>query len=703
MINLILAAVLAATGSDEAATPDVRLAGDWPMADYGNYALMLALALAAFGTVSALIGALTASERFRKATVRAYLAMTLMIFFAVFALGFLLQNDAFQVVYVQSHSNKHLPQIFKLTAIWAGSQGSLLWWTTILAVYNLFFLYFTRKAPRFMTTWALFFVGLCLTFFLVINNVVSNPFQLWGEEVAGVWQKVVPRDGAGLNPQLQHWAMIIHPPMLYLGYIGFLFPFALTLGALIARLDGRDWLPMIRNWTLVAWLILGVGIVLGGAWAYMELGWGGYWAWDPVENASFMPWLLATAFIHSIMAQEKRGMFKVWNVMLLVSSFLMCMFGTFITRSGLISSVHAFAESDIGNYFLAYIIVNAILSIIVIVARRDQLVDDNQYESMSSREVSLLFNNVLFAALCDLTLLGTVWPMITEWMTNEKQELRHGYYNEVMLPIFIGLMLLMAIGPILTWKRTSARQARERFLKPTIAMIVVFVACLLLSPGAAISSISFAVLAFLLVTIIEEFWIAGRRRAQRAGEALPVALASLVRMNRRRYGGYITHFAVLLMGLGVTGAAFNHQDKMELGVGETMEVGGFLFQVEDIQTDDDLNYVSYVANVNLMKNGRVVERFRPEQRFYKASQSQASEVDIHVGWLRDYYVVVAGPAPNHTEEHPIGVFHIYVNPLVIWIWIGTGMMVIGTMVALVPEKTRARARVKVPSGAEATA
>ncbi|CAM2005811.1 heme lyase CcmF/NrfE family subunit [Acanthopleuribacter pedis] len=699
MIHFILSALTAATGTDEPS--QIRLAGDHVMADFGNYALMVGLALAIFGTLTALIAALTARERFRKATVRAFLAMTLMIFCAVFALGYLLQHDAFQVVYVQSHSNRHLPWIYKLTAIWGGSQGSLLWWTTILAVYNLFFLFFIRKAPRLMTAWALFFVGICLTFFLVINNIVSNPFQIWGEDIAGMWKAVDPRDGAGLNPQLQHWAMIIHPPMLYLGYIGFLFPFALTMGALITRLDGRDWLPMIRNWTLVAWLILGVGIVLGGAWAYMELGWGGYWAWDPVENASFMPWLLATAFLHSIMAQEKRGMFKMWNVLLLVSSFLMCMFGTFITRSGLISSVHAFAESDIGNYFIGYIVLNAVLSGIVVIARRDQLADDNQYESMTSREVSLLFNNVLFAALCLLTLLGTVWPMITEALIQQKQELRHGYYNQVMLPIFIGLMLLMAIGPILTWKKTTGRQARERFMLPSIAMVVVFVLCLALSSGPLISSISFAVLAFLLVTIVEEFWIAGRRRAKRAGENMAVAIYNLIAMNRRRYGGYITHFSVLLMGLGITGAAFNHQDKMELGIGETMEVGGFLFQVENIRTEDNVNYVAYIADVNLMKNGRPVERFAPEQRFYKASQSQASEVDIHVGWLRDYYVVVAGPAPQHTDEHPIGVFHIYVNPLVIWIWIGTILMVVGTMVALLPQRSRRKVKAAVPANMEA--
>ncbi|CAM2068768.1 Heme lyase CcmF/NrfE family subunit [Sulfidibacter corallicola] len=671
------------------------------MATLGNLALMLALAFSIFGTFASLVAAKAARERFRRAAVRAYVATTFLVLFAVGVLGYLLQIDAFQIAYVQGHSNVTLPTIFKLTAIWGGSQGSLLWWTLILTLYSCAFLFLTRKAPRLMVSWAMVFVGLALVFFLVINNIVSNPFVQWGEVMAdGHLATITPRDGSGLNPQLQHWAMIIHPPLLYTGYIGFLFPFALALGALITRLEGRTWLPMIRSWTLVAWLILGVGIILGGAWAYMELGWGGYWAWDPVENASFMPWLLATAFIHSIMAQEKRGMFKLWNILLLVGAFLMCMFGTFITRSGLISSVHAFAESDIGNYFIAYIVLNLVLSLLVLAVRRDQLVDDNRYESVSSREVGLLFNNVLFVVLCGLTLLGTVWPMITEAVNGVKRELRHGFYNTVELPLFIGVMVLMGIGPILTWKRTSTRLLRERFLWPTILAVLVLVGLVVVDRGPLISSLSFASLTFVLATIAHEFAETVLRRAKRAGESLPTALISVVSLNKRRYGGYVTHFSVFLMALGITGSAFNHQDKRELGIGGTMQVGGHLFQVEHIETREELNYVTYTAKVNLMENGKVTRTFQPEQRFYKASESQASEVDIQSTLVRDYYVVVAGPAPNHTAEHPIGVFHVYVNPLVAWIWIGTLFMVLGTAIAFLPDRVRATARTTMPSTAE---
>ncbi len=671
------------------------------MANMGTLALILALGLAICGTISALLAAYHARERFRLTAIRAFLGSGLLVLVAIICLGFLLQRDEFSIVYVQRHSNAALPAIFKLTAIWGGSQGSLLWWTLILCAYTAVFLALTRKAPRLMTSWAMVFIGLSLIFFLVINNMVANPFYTWNQILPNGEAPIFnPRDGNGLNPQLQHWAMIIHPPLLYTGYIGFLFPFAMALGALITRMEGREWIRIIRNWTLVAWLVLGVGIVLGGAWAYMELGWGGYWAWDPVENASFMPWLLATAFIHSVMAQEKRGIFKLWNILLLVATFLMCMFGTFITRSGLISSVHAFAESDIGFYFIGYIILNAILSAWVLISRRGHLKDDNAFYSFASKEVSLLFNNVLFITISFTMLLATVFPMLTEALSGEKRELRHGFYNTVEIPIFLGLLLLMAIGPIVTWKRTSNRLLRERFLWPAVILVLVSGIGLLLFPHKLMAMLSFGVLSFLLLTILQEFWIAITRRSERSGENPLGAFLSIVSLNKRRYGGYIAHFAVLLMAIGITGAAFNQQAKEELGVGEIMRVGGYTFQVESIRTENTDNYASLVAQINLIENGRVAKKFFPEQRLYHASQSQASEVDISTSPARDFYVVLAGPGTESTTEHPIGVFHIYVNPLVLWIWIGTLLLVLGTAISMVPDRLRQNVAAEAPIGME---
>lgn len=670
------------------------------MATLGNFSLMLALGIAIYGTIAAFFAATQAKENLRKASSRSFIVVTVLVLLTIVALGIMLQGDQFTNVYVQRHSNIALPWYYKVTAIWAGSAGSLLWWTFILCIYTCIMLLLTRKAPKLMMSWAMVFVGLCIVFFLIINNIVSNPFRIWSHAVEGQASvPFLPRDGNGMNPQLQHWAMIIHPPMLYTGYIGFLFPFAMAMGALITKMEGRAWIRMIRRWTLTAWLILGVGIVLGGAWAYMELGWGGYWAWDPVENASLMPWLLATAFIHSVMAQEVRGMFKMWNVLLLVATFLMCMFGTFITRSGLISSVHAFAESDIGNYFIGYILINAILALIVVIYGRSVLKDDNPIDAMSSREVSYLFNNVLFITLCVITLVGVIQPLVTEFLEGTKIEVRHGYFNTYELPFLMAMVVLMGIGPILTWKKTSNMRLKQRFLLPTIAAIVVFAVAFVLNKESLMATFSFATLTFLLVTIIEEFVRAGTTRAKRASESLPVAIISMIRLNKRRYGGYIAHFAVFLIGLGITGSAFNHQDKKELGIGQTMTVGPHVFQVESIERENNDLFFKLMAKVNLLENGKATKSFYPEQRFYHASQSQASEVGIGITPIRDYYVVLAGAAQDSTPEHPVGVFHIYVNPLVVWIWVGTFFMVLGTAICMLPDKVRASSSVKVPQGA----
>jgi len=681
------------------------------MEHLGSFSLILALALAIFGTISAFLAAIYARERFRLVAVRSYVGVAVLVLIAVVSLGYLLMNDKFSLVYIYNHSNVALPWYYKITAVWAGSQGSLMWWTLITVAYTCIFLFFTRKAPKLMMSWALVFVGMSLIFFLLINNLVAPPFNFWGQSVGGVDPVAfVPRDGRGLNPQLQHWGMIIHPPMLYTGYIGFLYPFALAMGALITRMEGREWIRLIRNWTLAAWGILGAGIVLGGAWAYMELGWGGYWAWDPVENASFMPWLLATGFVHSVMAQEKRGMFKLWNVLLITSTFLMCLVGTGITRSGMISSVHAFAESDIGWYFLGYIIANSLLAGWIIFARRDQLRDDNRYQSETSREVGLLFNNVLFVVICITMFLATIYPMITE-AYGDKRELRHGFYNTVEIPIFLALMALMAVGPILTWKRTSPKLIRERFLIPSIIGLLVTIGALFLfgvirtSPLAFMSemlypAISVGVLTFLGITIFQEFWVVVGRRSKRAGEFWPTAFISVVRMNKRRYGGFLAHFGILLVAIGLTGAAFNKQDKKDLGIGEVMEVGGYTFMVQDMGFNRTDNFSAMHAEVTLLKDGKKLKTFHPEQRVYLASEMTASEVAISETIMRDFYVVLAGSATESTKEHLIGTFHIYVNPLVVWVWIGSFITTFAIGLCMLPDKVPVRATSSVTAGNE---
>ncbi|MCB1051770.1 MAG: heme lyase CcmF/NrfE family subunit [Acidobacteria bacterium] len=663
------------------------------MGSLGNLALMGGFAFSIFGTLAALVSAIRVSETLRVAAKRAFYATCVCVLIAVICLAGLLVTDQYRYTYVYSYSNLHLPLKFKLTAVWAGHQGSLLWWSLILSAWTSVFLFATRKLSRLLLSWSYVFIGLALIFFLSINNFNANPFEVWSQVVPEVGlQPLFPADGRGLNPQLQHWAMIIHPPLLYAGYIGFLFPFAIALAALIVRLEGREWIRITRLWTLTTWLILSVGIVLGGAWAYMELGWGGYWAWDPVENASFMPWLLGTAFLHSVMGQETRGMFKLWNVVLIVGTYLMCIFGTFITRSGLISSVHAFAESEIWIYFLVYLLVNLFLGALVTVWRLDQLRDDNNLNNVTSREGSLLFNNILFFSICGTMLAATMYPILTEWLFGKKIELRHGFYNIVELPIFMLLLVLMAFGPILLWKKSADRQILKKIRWGLVAGVIAFLAGIPILSQSRFAYFSFPVLSFLITVLIQDFATAIWQRSKRAKENLLSAFLSLVRMNQRRYGGYVVHFGVFLIALGITGTAFNQETKQDVALGESAIVGPFAFQVADVKQEETNNYSALLATINLLKDGKKISELHPEQRFYKASRSQASEVAIETHFNRDFYVVLAGLSDQHTAEHPTVVLHIYVNPLVIWVWIGTVIFVCGTLLSMfghrLPERVR---------------
>lgn len=649
----------------------------------GNLALMGALAFAAFACLCAMLAALRSLEPFRKAAARSLIACFLCVLTAVACLATLLVTSEFHFAYVFQYSNLTLPTLFKLTAVWGGHQGSLLWWTLILATYSAIFLRTTRKLPNLLLAWSYFFIALALFFFLLINNYEANPFEVWNQVVPekGL-QPFFPEDGRGLNPQLHHWAMILHPPLLYAGYVGFLFPFALTFSALLIRLEGRAWIPLVRTWTLLAWLILSVGIVLGGAWAYMELGWGGYWAWDPVENASFMPWLLATAFLHSVMAQETRGLFKLWNVCLIALSYLLCMFGTFITRSGLISSVHAFAESDIWVYYLVYILLHLLLALIIIWLRRDQLRDDQTVRHATSREASLLFNNILFVSISGSMLLATLYPILNEWIYEHKRELRHGFYNQVELPIFLVLLLLMAVGPILSWKKAAAGSTWRKFRPGIIGAALAALACLPIWPTSRFAFFSFPVLTFLLLTLAADQWSAVGERARRSGTSWPASFLALLRRNPRRHGGAVVHLGVFLVALGITGSAFNLETKADLAVGETIRLGSTTFQVAKVEEVAREDYVALKADVHLLHPGGATRVIHPEQRFYKASQSQASEVAILSSALRDTYVVLAGMGEGSSAEHPVVALHLYINPLTLWVWVGSAVLVLGTLLAM---------------------
>lgn len=663
------------------------------MAHLGNFALMVALAFSIFGTAVSFLSAINRRASWLDAGVRAFIVATLGVLVATISLAHALLTDQFQLTYVQNYSNVTLPTIFKLTALWAGQAGSLLFWSLTLCVYFCIALALLRGRRQNTRAWSYGLIGLAVVFSLLINNLVANPFAHWAEiSPDGTPIPFQPSDGNGLNPQLQHWAMIIHPPLLYIGYIGFLFPFAFTLGALLTRTEARLWIPWVRRWTLAAWLILGVGIVLGAAWAYMELGWGGYWAWDPVENASLIPWLFGAAFLHTVIAQERRGLFKKWNVALIVATYLLCIFGTFITRSGIISSVHAFAESNIGRFYLTYLGLNLLFAVVVMILRRDQLIDDRPFDSPSSRESGMLYGSVLFLAIGTTTFLATLYPMFTELFLGAERELHAPFYNAVELPIFLGLIFLMAIGPMLTWRKTEARRLWYHLMIPAIAAFVVGLIAWIGPVGTHLASASLAILAFGFTAWCQDVLGEIHTMARSSGHNPLLATSLFMRRKPQRFGAMLAHLGVLAMGLGVTGGAFNQEGNGSLGVGEVIEVSGVTFQVASIDEVRTENYHALTSTVNVLRSGNVIRSFHPEHRHYPASQSNASEAGIGSTLFRDFYAVLSGIGEEYTREHPIGVFHFYINPLVIWIWIGSGLVAMGTALCMIRRSSSQRTR-----------
>jgi cytochrome c-type biogenesis protein CcmF len=513
----------------------------------------------------------------------------------------------------------------------------------------------------------------------------------------------VAADGAGLNVLLQYPEMVIHPPMLYLGYVGFAVPFAFALGALMMRYPGEKWIHITRRWTMVTWLFLTCGIFLGAHWAYSVLGWGGYWGWDPVENASLMPWLTGTAFLHSVMMQEKRGMMKNWNVWLIFSTFLLTILGTLLTRSGIISSVHAFAESPIGAWFYTFISIAFLVCLITFILRRDHLKSENKLESLVSRESSFLFNNMILLAACITVLWGTLFPLLSEAVTGSKVTMGAPYYNRVNIPIGLFLLFLTGIGPLLAWRSTTLRSIRRNFVLPSIAMAVTAIGLTIagLRPwndGDDMQSTFFSLIAFTLAAgvitaIVEEFTRGASVVRAQTGKNLLSSMVLLVRRNTRRYGGYIIHFGIVVMFIGIAGGAFNRAVEMEMSYGDTLAIGPYRLVCQSITQDSKPEYDTDYARLDVYKNGKYITQLAPEKRTYFAGtdHEQASTiVALHSTVEADLYTVFEGNNPDNGQP----IIKVFLNPLIAWIWIGVVIVVLGTFIALVPNLVRAPARVR---------
>ena len=663
------------------------------MPSFGSYALLLALALSGYtllaGTVAlrqlatGTAGRLT-PERLAETARRAGIASFFAVTGAAFALIWTAFTNDFTVSYILHHSNRALPGAYKFAALWSGQEGSLLLWAWLLAGYGLV-LRLRHKVDVKLTAYASTILAAIQLFFLAILNFAAPPFAL----VSGT----IPADGFGLNPLLQYPEMVIHPPMLYLGYVGFAVPFAFALGALMMRYPGEKWIHITRRWTMVTWAFLTCGIFLGAHWAYSVLGWGGYWGWDPVENASLMPWLTGTAFLHSVMMQEKRGMMKKWNVWLIFATFLLTLLGTDLTRSGLVSSVHAFAQSSIGSWFHAFMLFTLAVCLFTFIRQSDHLKSEHQIEALVSRESSFLFNNLVLLTACFTVLWGTLFPLISEYVQGNKVTVGAPFYNRVAVPIGIFLMLLTGIGPLLAWRSASFRSIRRNLVNPAIASAAMIVLLLAFGNrpwedvGTFYAFTVWVLSAFVVTAISSEFLRGAGVIARHTGQNLLASAVQLTRRNTRRYGGYIIHFGVAVIFIGFAGSAFNQNKEQELGFHDRMQVGPYTLVCQSYTQDSNLNYDSEYALLDVYRGGRKVTQMAPEKRFYAASQQTATMVANHSTLAWDLYVVYAGKNP----DTGLPIIKVFLNPLVAWIWIGVLIVVAGTAVALSPNLTAALA------------
>ena len=653
---------------------------------FGSYALLLAFFCAVYAIGGGIAAILTRRPLLIKSARNAGFAVCVLIWLAIGSLMTLFFTDRFDMAYVAAHSNRALPAFYKFAALWAGQEGSLLFWSWLLSIYVFSALFVNRnKHPELMPYAGVVMAGVQI-FFLTLNNFVASPFNVMGgADASGTLRLATLGDGHGLNPLLQYPEMVIHPPMLYLGYTGFTIPFAFALAALLGRYPGEKWIHITRSWTMIAWCFQSVGILLGAHWAYAVLGWGGYWGWDPVENASFLPWITGTAFLHSVMMQEKRGMMKVWNIWLVFTTFMLCILGTLLTRSGVISSVHAFAQSSIGNWFVAFLALVFIVCFWAYWLNRDYLRSDNQLDSLVSRESSFLFNNLVLLAACFAVLWGTLFPVLSEWVVDSKISVGPPFFNKVIIPIALFLLFLTGVGPLLAWRKTSYDALRRNFAMPVMGGVLAGIVAFIFGFREIYSLICLILSVFVTLTIASEFYRGARVIAARDGTNILSAVGELTMRNTRRYGGYIVHFGMVLIFIGIAGQAFNRDIQMEMAPGQTLKIGPYTILCQNFDRVANNNYESERASLEVFRDGRSEMMLYPERRFFLASQVTETMVAIQTSPLRDLYVVYAGRSPETDKP----VIHAYLNPLVKWIWFGGIVLVLGTGLALLPSRRAA--------------
>jgi cytochrome c-type biogenesis protein CcmF len=678
------------------------------IANFGYGALVITFLVCLYGIAAAIIGVRKDKPAWVDSARNAMLLTFPLLTLASLSIIYLLLTNRYEVEYVANVTSRSMPFYLKVTALWGGQAGSLVFWSWLMAAFASAVTLRNWDRDREFLPWVIIVSLATLGFFLSLNVFLENPFErFWqtssGRVVTAMFQPAgtvlfTPRDGSGLNPLLRHPGMIIHPPLLYLGFVSFVIPYAFAIAALVTGRTDDRWIRITRRWTLVAWLFLSLGLLLGGRWAYDVLGWGGYWAWDPVEIAAFMPWLTGTAFLHSVMIQEKRGLLKHWNMLLIILTYDLVLFGTFLTRSGVLSSVHAFAQSAIGPFFFAFIGLTFIISLALLLRRWTELKSEAHFNSLLSREALFLLNNLLFIGILVICFWGVIFPLLSELVSGQKVTVDQTFYERATAPLFAVLLLLMGVAPLAAWRHSTAKTLGRAMWKPFLASLVIVFALVIggmRQPGALLG---FWLAAFVAFVTLYEFWRGSLARHLKLGENLPVAFWRLAGRNRRRYGGYVIHLGVVLMAIGIIGIeSFQTQTQGTIRQGEQMTLGNYTISYDylaNFDTQDGRNVAR--AELSVFKDGRFVGELYPRRDYYYESQQPMTIPGVRSTWEDDFYVLLIDWEPISAAG---ATFRIYHNPLVNWLWFGGLVFVIGTMVAAWPDRDPepARARERRPS------
>src|SRR3954451_23862190 len=647
----------------------------------GQFALWAAWLLGLWGIGLAFSGGWRQRPELSRSVIRSAYAVCACLLVASLALWKGLVSHDFNIEYVAAYTSRNLPPYYIFSAFWAGQKGSLLFWAVVLSIFASAAQLLTPRRYAHLMPYVAGVTSSVIVFFVSVMLFAANPFARLS---------YLPADGRGLNPQLQNVGMVIHPPMLYLGYISITIPFAFAIAALLSRRLDTGWIQAIRRWTLVSWLFLSIGITLGMWWAYVELGWGGYWAWDPVENASLLPWLTMTAFLHSVMIQEKRGMLKRWNLGLIIGTFLLSIFGTFITRSGVIASVHSFTQSNVGYFFLAFLAVSGILAFTLLYTRWPSLRAEVQLDSMLSREAAFLFNNLLLVGVAFSVLWGTLFPILSKLVKGTKITVGPPFFNRVNIPIGLLLLALTGVGPLIAWRKASAANLRRQFTAPVAAGLVTLTGLLASGMRDFYAIMALALAGFVAGTIVQEFWRGVRARRRMHGESVPLAFTRLIGRNRRRYGGYLVHVGVLIYFVAFSGMAFKREKEATLKPGQSVQLQSpfghtYTLTHMGVSQFEALNRVVSAATVSVMRDGKSEGLMTSEKRqhvdsFKRPTFEPSTEVGIRSGLQEDLYITYAGSV-NGTEE---AVYRFTINPLVWWLWFGGFVLVFGGVVTMWP-------------------